>query len=450
MIWPRTTTRDRDGELVIGGCRLSDLAAEYGTPLYVYDEATIRAQCAAYRDALDRHYPGLTRVVYAAKAYLSVGLARLLAEEGLWMDVVSAGELQLALAAGFPPGWIVLHGNNKSEEELHLAAAAGVGVVVIDNHHELDPLEQLAETGVERLSVMVRLNPGVDAHTHSYRKTGHVDSKFGLSMTDGAAERAVERVLAARALRLVGYHAHIGSQLFDVEPYVVTVERMVDFARSMRDRFGYVPEVISPGGGLAIPYVPDEPEPKIDTFVQAVAGAVQRSCRVAGLPLPVLALEPGRSIVGPAGVAVYRVGAIKDIPGIRRYVNVDGGMADNIRPALYGARYTATLANRDGSERRIVTIAGKFCESGDVLVFDAELPDPRPGDLIAVAAAGAYCLSMASNYNLAMRPAVVLVRDGHARLLQRRERIDDLLRREIGLKEDGRSGAGVVELPIQA
>ncbi len=446
MLWPKTATRDAAGQLVIGGVPVPQLVAEYGTPLYIYDEATIRAQCVAYREALARHYPGPSRVVYAGKAYLCVGLLRLLAEEGLWLDVVSGGELQLALAAGFPPGRIVFHGNNKSEDELQLALEAGIGAVVIDNHYELDLLERLLAGSGRHLAVLVRVNPGVEAHTHAHRKTGQVDSKFGLLIETGDALRAVRRILGIPGLRLRGYHAHIGSQVFELEPYVLTVERLFAFAREVAARHGVVPEELSPGGGLAIPYVPEDPEPDIDAFVRTVAGAVQRAAEGAGFPLPVLGLEPGRSIVGPAGVAVYRVGAIKEIPGVRRYVSVDGGMADNIRPALYGARYTAALANRDGPADSVVTIAGKYCESGDVLVYDATLPEPRPGDLVAITAAGAYCLAMASNYNLALRPAVVLVREGQARLLQRRERIEDVLRREVGAGESSESLAAV-ELP---
>ena len=446
MLWPKTATRDAAGQLVIGGIPVPQLVAEYGTPLYIYDEATIRAQCAAYREALARHYPGPARVVYAGKAYLSVGLLRLLAEEGLWLDVVSGGELQLALTAGFPPSRIVFHGNNKTEDELQLALEAGIGAVVIDNHYELDLLERLLTSSERRLAVLVRVNPGVEAHTHAHRKTGQVDSKFGLLIETGDALRAVRRILGIPGLRLRGYHAHIGSQVFEFEPYVLAVERLFAFAREVATRYGVVPEELSPGGGLAIPYVPDDPVPDIDAFVQTVAGAVQWAAEGAGFPLPVLGLEPGRSIVGPAGVAVYRVGAIKEIPGVRRYVSVDGGMADNIRPALYGARYTAALANRDGQADSIVTIAGKYCESGDVLVYDATLPEPRPGDLVAIAAAGAYCLAMASNYNLALRPAVVLVREGQARLLQRRERMEDVLQREVGAGESSGSLAAV-ELP---
>ncbi|MCM8747841.1 diaminopimelate decarboxylase [Thermomicrobiaceae bacterium CFH 74404] len=446
MPWPKTTTRDATGQLVIGGIPVPQLVAEFGTPLYIYDEATIRAQCGAYREALARHYPGPWRLVYAGKAYLSVGLLQLLAEEGMWLDVVSGGELQLALAAGFPPGRIILHGNNKSEDELRLALQARIGAVVVDNHYELDLLERLHRDTEQQLSVLVRVNPGVDAHTHAYRKTGHLDSKFGLLIETGDASRAVQRILGMPGLRLRGYHAHIGSQVFEVEPYALAVERLFDFAREMAAQFGVVPEEISPGGGLAIQYLPEDPVPDIDLFVRTVADTVQRAAREAGFPLPLLGLEPGRSIIGPAGIAVYRVGAIKEIPGVRRYVSVDGGMADNIRPALYQARYTAALANRDGPAVTRVTIVGKYCESGDVLVNDATLPEPRPGDLVAIAAAGAYCLAMASNYNLALRPAVILVREGQALLLQRRERIEDVLRREFGLHSSAATVAPV-ELP---
>ncbi len=432
MLWPVTTRRDEAGRLVVGGLALADLADEFGTPLYVYDEATLRERCAAYRAAFAARYPR-PRVVYAGKAYLSAALLAIVAEEGLDLDVVSGGELAFAARAGFPLERVVFHGNNKTEEEIRLALRLGAREFVVDNHHELDLLERLVPESGREVDVMVRINPGIDVHTHEYRKTGVVDSKFGLLIEPGDAERAVARVLAAPGLRFRGYHAHVGSQIFELEPFVATVDVLFAFAAAMRDRHGAVPREVSPGGGLGIPYLAGDPDPSIEAYAADVAEAVLAAAARYGFEPPTLTVEPGRSIVGPAGVAVYRVGAIKDIPGVRRYVCVDGGMADNIRPALYGARYEAALANRPGAgAAEVVTVAGKYCESGDVLIRDVPLPRLEPGDLLALPAAGAYCLAMASNYNLAPRPVVLLVRDGQVRVMQRRETYEDLFARETG------------------
>lgn len=432
MLWPVTTARNDTGQLAIGGASLPALADEFGTPLYVYDLETIRRQCEGYRAAFSALYPA-TRVVYAGKAYLATWLLELIAEAGLGLDVVSGGEIFLASRAGFPMERVVFHGNNKTEDELRLALSLGVGEVVVDNHHELDLLERLVpELGVG-VDVLVRVNPGIDAHTHDYRKTGLVDSKFGLLIGPGDAARAVGRILEIPGLRLQGYHAHVGSQIFETEPFAAAVDVLFDFAAEMHTRFGVSPRQISPGGGFGIQYEQEDPDPRLEAYARAVTGAARRGAQRHGFEAPLLTVEPGRSIVGPAGVALYRVGAVKEIPGVRRYVCVDGGMADNIRPALYGARYEAALANRGSGNRAAVTIAGKYCESGDVLIRDTVMLEPVSGDLIAVPAAGAYCLAMSSNYNLALRPAVVVVDRGEARLVQRRERFEDLLAREFVL-----------------
>jgi diaminopimelate decarboxylase len=434
MLWPLTTSATAAGTLTIGGVELVALAREYGTPLYIYDEATIRDRCRRYRAAFAAGYPATT-VVYAAKAYLSPALLALLREEDLWLDVVSGGELGLALRCGFPSERIIFHGNNKSLDELRLAVAHGLGRIVVDNLLELERLSTLGAALGRPVPILLRLNPGVEAHTHEYRQTGVIDSKFGLPTLDDQAERAVTLALAAPALDLRGYHAHVGSQIFELAPYRETIAALLRFAARMRDRHGFVPMELSPGGGLAIPYTEAEEhdEAALNDLARTIGDTVRQEARAHALPEPRLTVEPGRSIVGPAGVALYTVGAIKDIPGVRRYVSVDGGMADNIRPALYGAVYTAAIANRDarGEPLARVAIAGKYCESGDVLIRDIALPPLAPGDLLAVPAAGAYCLAMASNYNLATRPAVVFVRDGHARLTRRRETLDDLLRAEV-------------------
>lgn len=431
MIWPHSSCRDESGTLAIGGVSLAELASIYGTPLYVYDEETIRSQCRLYMESLAKSHPR-SRVVYAGKAWLSAALLKIIADEGLSLDVVSAGELYVALHSGFPAERISLHGNNKGPDELKMAIEAGIGQIVVDNFYEIECLADLTCDRAVPFPVLLRVNPGIDVHTHDYRKTGIVDSKFGLGIETGDAERAVERILDAPGLVLKGYHAHVGSQIFEVDPFVDTVHALFSFAAKMRERHGIVPDEISPGGGFGVRYEESDPVIPIESYVEAIGAAAREAAAEIGIPDPEFTIEPGRSIVGNAGVAVYTIGATKDIPGVRTYVSVDGGMADNIRPALYGAVYSAELVT-DGSEgaRRPVTIAGKFCESGDVLIDRVDLPEMQPGDLLAIPVAGAYSLAMASNYNMALRPAVVFVADGQHRLVQRRETFEDLVAREV-------------------
>ena len=434
-LFPHTAQVAPDGHLYLGGLDTVALAAEFGTPLYVYDEATLRTNCRTYRDALAAHYPAPAEAAYAAKAFLCTAMAQLAAEEELGLDVVSGGELHVALRAGFPAARIHLHGNNKSPAELAFALDTRVGRIVVDNLYELETLAQLAAERDVVAAIWLRLSPDVDAHTHAYRKTGLLDSKFGFSPATGDATRAVWQALSSPHLTLTGLHAHIGSQIFEDAPFVQTVEVLLDFATEMQS-CGFELRELSPGGGLGVRYVESDAATPIERYVQAVSGAVVKGCRARGLPLPRLVLEPGRSIVGPAGVALYTVGARKEIPGVRTYVSVDGGMADNPRPALYGARYTAIVANKaDLPPSETVTVAGKFCESGDVLIRDLPLPGTGPGDLLAVPVSGAYNLAMSSNYNQAPRPAAVLVCDGQARLILRRETYDDLTRRDQPLWE---------------
>ncbi len=433
-LFPLDTRLDEKGELWLGRCSASSLAQEFGTPLYVFDEATLRARCREYRQALAQHYPGSAQVAYASKAYLNLALAQLFAQEDLSLDVVSGGELYVARQAGFPAERIHFHGNNKAPAELALALDESVGRIVVDNFHELDVLEQLAAERRVRVPVWLRLSPSIDVHTHSYRKTGLLDSKFGFPLETDAAERALARAVASPHLELVGLHAHIGSQIFDLEPFTTTVALLLDFAAAMRARHGFTLRELSPGGGWGAPHHEAAPPAPAARYVQAVSQAVIESCRRHGLALPTLVIEPGRSVIAPAGVALYRVGARKEIPGVRTYVSVDGGMADNIRPALYGARYTALVANRANlPPEETVTIAGRFCESGDVLIRDIALPRLAAGDLLALPMVGAYCLPLASNYNLVLRPAVVLVRGGQANLIQRRETFHDLMARDLPL-----------------
>ncbi len=431
MLWPTTATRDARGALQIADVSLDALADEFGTPLYVYDTATIREQCRRYTHAFDGSWPR-PRVVYAGKAGMSRAILEIVAAEGLWLDVVSGGELAYALACGFPAARIHFHGNNKTPDELRLALDSGIDTIVIDNFHEIELLAEMTRDRAEPQAVLVRVNPGIDVHTHDYRKTGIPDSKFGLGIQNGQAEDAVRQILAVPGLRLNGFHAHVGSQIFEIDPFVDTVETLFGFAAQMRAAHGVEIDEISPGGGLGIPYEEADPDARVEEYVAAIAACARECAAQFGMAPPVLTIEPGRTVVGQAGVAVYTVGARKEIPGVRTYVSIDGGMADNIRPALYGAAYTAELVGRpsDG-DLAAVTIAGKYCESGDILIERVELPPLVPGDRLAVPAAGAYCLAMASNYNQALRPAVVFVEDGRARLTQRRETVDDLLRRDM-------------------
>ncbi|CAN5712190.1 diaminopimelate decarboxylase [soil metagenome] len=438
MLWPATAERQPNGELSIGGLPVSKIVAVTGTPVYIYDEQTIRDQCRAYIEGLSGHWPSAV-VTYAAKAWISRALVEILIDEGVNIDVVSGGELYVALESGMPAERITFHGNSKSRDELEMAVDAGVGAIVVDNFDEIDRLYEISTTVDQPVPVMLRINPGIDAHTHDYRKTGIVDSKFGLGVESGDAGRAVARLLDNDQLDLLGYHAHIGSQIFESDTFIASVRAVVDFAVAMRDRFGVSPRKLSPGGGFGIAHTASERAPGAVEYAAAVGEAFASAVAGAGFdPEPTLVIEPGRSIVGNAGVAVYRVDARKVIPGVRTYVSVDGGMADNIRPALYGAVYSAELVapgNVEGPTAS-VTLAGKFCESGDILIHDVELPDVQPGDLVAIPAAGAYCLAMASNYNMALRPPVVMVADGRARLVQQRETYRDLMRRDLTGNQD--------------
>ena len=425
---PDTADVSPEGHLRLDGCDLVELAAEFGTPLYLYDEATIRKRARAYRDGLRAAYPGASLVCYAAKAYCAPWLLRLVAQEGLGLDVVSGGELQAARASRFPAERTYFHGNNKGEDEIALALEMGVGRLVVDNFEEIERVSRLAVERQRDQMVLLRVAPGVEAHTHVHIKTGVLDTKFGLSIQTGAAAEAVDLIGRSPGLTLVGLHAHIGSQVFELEPYRETIERVFDFAASV----GLELRELSPGGGFGVRYTPADASLPAADVTRAIADTVCAVAHQTGARLPMLTIEPGRSIVGTAGVAVYRVGSIKSISGVRTYVAVDGGMADNIRPTAYGALYTPLLANRAlDAANASVAIAGKYCESGDVLVKDARLPMPRVGDLVAVPSSGAYHLSMASNYNLSLRPAVVVISDGRPRLVRRRETYDDLLRPEL-------------------
>lgn len=423
-----TMTINAAGHLVIGGCDTVELAREFGTPLLVIDEACLRERCRAFKEA----FAG-GEVLYAGKALLLQAICRIVAEEGLGLDVVSGGELYTALAAGFPPERLYFHGNNKTEEELEQALAAGVGRIVVDNFRELKLLSGLARNNNGyRVPVLLRLTPGIEAHTHEYIKTGQIDSKFGFTLANGQAEEAVALATSLPALELVGLHCHIGSQIFSVEPYAEAAAIMMDFAAKVYRQSGVAIRELDLGGGFGIYYADgDDPLPPAN-YARVIQEVVADKAATLGIPLPRILVEPGRAIVGPAGTTLYTVGSIKDIPGVRKYVAVDGGMADNIRPALYQARYEALLANKaDRPPVEKVSITGKCCESGDMLIWDIMLPEVVPGDILAVSCTGAYCYPMASNYNRLPRPAVVLVCNGDAELISRRETYADLLRLEV-------------------
>jgi diaminopimelate decarboxylase len=426
LLYPVTYRVNAAGHMEVGGCDLVDLAREHGTPLYVYDEATVRQRASEYVAAM-----GLGgQVLYSAKAFASPQFLRVVADEGLGLDVVSTGELDLALRSGFPQDRIHFLGNNKSAEDLGAAYQAGA-VIVIDGAHELDLLQAIVPEG-KRTPVMLRISPGVKPDTHDYISTGQLDSKFGFSIESGAARKAVEQALGHPRLEVVGLHSHIGSQIFALGAYEKAMAIMLDLLVELRDELKFEPRELGAGGGLGIAYTHDDYPPTPRHFVETVRHALESGCASRGLKVPELVVEPGRSIAGPAGVALYTVGSIKDIPGVRRYVAVDGGMGDNIRPKLYGARYEAVLASApDRAPDGTVTIAGKYCESTDILISDIEMPALKPGDILCVPAAGAYCLAMASNYNGMPRPEVLMVSDGRARVMRRRETLDDLVATEV-------------------
>jgi diaminopimelate decarboxylase len=438
-LWPISAAR-AGGELTLGGIGVSELAAAHGTPGIFLDELDLRERARAYARAdVDAYYAG--------KAFLCTAIARWIEEEGLGLDVCTGGELAVALAARFPAERISLHGNNKSLDELSRAVQAGVGHVILDSFDEIDRLVQVASAAGIRQRVLVRVTVGVEAHTHEFIATAHEDQKFGFSLKDGSAAKAVAAVLGADCLDLVGLHSHIGSQIFDTAGFEVAAHRVVELAASIRDAHGVEVAELNLGGGLGIAYVADDdPEAPTETIARLLA-IVERECASYALNTPRVSLEPGRAIVGPSGVTLYEVGTVKQVTldggHVRSYVSVDGGMSDNIRTALYDAAYTCVLASRESAAPPALTrVVGKHCESGDIVVRDCWLPaDIRPGDLLAVAATGAYCRSMASNYNHVPRPPVVAVRDGVATVIVRRETEDDLLRLDPGARP-GRQAEG--------
>ena len=426
-LFPMGSKIAKNGNLTIGGCDVTELAAEYDTPLYIYDEETIRTMAKTFVKEFGRRYSN-TVVAYASKAFLTKAMARIANEEGLSLDVVSGGEIAAAIASGFPAAKMDFHGNNKTPKELIYAVESGVGTIVVDGFHELNLLNDLArDKGVEQ-GIMLRLSPSVDAHTHGHTTTGILDVKFGFSIESGESTIAIRQALGSSNLDLKGIHFHLGSPIFELEPYSQAIDTVLDYLAQFKSE-GLNLREFSPGGGFAIGYKRNQPPPPIGAYAEVITSMLTKKCNQLGFNLPKLIIEPGRSIVGRAGVAVYTVGVIKDIPTVRTYVSLDGGMGDNIRPALYGSEYEAAVANKMNvdTDHEVVTLAGKYCESGDILIKDISLPTLESGDIIAIPSAGAYCLAMSSNYNMNPRPAVVMVKDGTSKIIRRRETYQDLI-----------------------
>lgn len=438
QLWPASATRNSEGEITIAGLGVAQIAKEYGTPVFIFDEADVRKRARDYVAAFTVD-DIKTTVHYAAKAFITTKIAQWVHQEGLGIDVASAGELEVALRAGVDPSHIIMHGNNKSVRELERAVEVGVGQIIIDSLIEIERLNAIAARAGMVQQVLLRLTVGVEAHTHEAISTAHEDQKFGLSVASGMAMAAVENVLACDALSLAGLHSHIGSQIFDATGFELATHRVVDFAAQVRDLHGISVSELNVGGGMGIAYVDSDDPLDVATMANSILNIVRTECARVKLPVPHISVEPGRAIIGNPGITVYEVGTVKpvelDSGIVRHYVSVDGGMSDNIRTALYDAQYCVTLANRLPSETQVISrVVGKHCETGDIVVRDTQLSaDIKPGDLLAVAATGAYCRSMSSNYNHIPRPAVVSVSSGVSQVLLRRESIEDVLAMDPGI-----------------
>jgi diaminopimelate decarboxylase len=430
-LFPLTKDIDSHGHLNIGGCDCVELTKKFGTPLYIFDEVTLRSMCQEFKTEFTQRYSN-TLVIYASKAFLNRALAIIFKEEGLGLDVVSGGELSVAQSVDFPCEKVYFHGNNKTADELKLALDWGIGRIVVDNFDELALLNSLAHKSGAKQSILLRLNPGVDPHTHRHTTTGILDSKFGFPLAAGQAETAVAKSMAAHNLDLVGLHFHLGSPIPDTSSYQIAIGLILNFTKEMKAKYDFQLEELSPGGGFAVKYTVDSKTPGIPDYAEAITTKVISLVDELGLTHPKLIIEPGRAIVAQAGVALYTIGSIKEIPGVRKYVCVDGGMGDNIRPALYEARYEVLSANKVSDEKPTnVTIAGKYCESSDILARDVSIASVSIGDVVAIPISGAYSIPMSSNYNMMPRPAIVMVKDGKARLIRKRENYNDLTRLDL-------------------
>ena len=426
------TSRVNDqGRLEIGGCDTTALAAQFGTPLFVVDEAQVRSKAKQFMEAFQAS--GLKfQVAYASKAFCVMAMCRIVEDEGMSLDIVSDGELHTALQAGFPPERIHFHGNNKSPQEIEMAIDAGIGCFVVDNFVELHMLNAIAGEKGKQVSILLRVTPGVEAHTHEFISTGQTDSKFGFDMGNGAAYKGFQVAKDLTNLHILGIHSHIGSQIFEVDGFRLAMEKVIYFATKVRNELGVTFQVVNLGGGFGIRYVEGDTPRPIAKYVEAITDGIKTFFTEHQYPIPEIWIEPGRSIIGDAGTTLYTIGTYKDIPGVRKYISIDGGMTDNPRYALYGSKYEAMLANRaNESTEEIVTVAGKCCESGDIIIKDVALPNVTSGDLLAVSCTGAYNYAMASNYNRLRRPAVVFVQDGQADIAVKRETLDDIVCQDV-------------------
>lgn len=421
-----------DGHLMIGGCDTVALAEKYGTPLYVMDEGRVRENCRLYRSAVDSYYDGNGLVLYASKALSCKEMCRIAMQEGLGLDVVSGGELYTALSVNFPTDKICFHGNNKTPDELKMAVENNVGRIVVDNRYELQLLNKIAGQAGKTAAIQFRIKPGVDAHTHEFIRTGQIDSKFGVALENGEAAELIEYALSLPNVNLTGLHCHIGSQIFDFAPFLEAATVMMGFIAELREKYGCEIKELNLGGGYGIRYTPDNHPVEYNEYLKNIALAIRDIAAQKGIPLPFILMEPGRSIVGEAGITLYRIGGVKDIKNVRKYISVDGGMTDNPRYIMYQAEYDALIANRANAPREeTVTIAGKCCESGDLLAKDILMPKCEAGDILAVLSTGAYNYSMASNYNRIPRPPIVMVKEGRDRLVVKRESYDDLINNDL-------------------
>lgn len=418
--------------LEIGGCDCVDLVNKYGTPLYVMDEGLIRKNCRIYKNAMDRHYNSDGLVLYASKAFCTMAMCKIVEQEGLGLDVVSGGELFTALNAGFPMDKVYFHGNNKTVQEIELAIKNNIRRIVVDNKEELERVNQIAAQNGKNAKISFRIKPGIDAHTHDFIQTGQIDSKFGVALENGEALEIVSIASKLSNVQVLGVHCHIGSQIFDLAPFELAAKILLTFIAEVKEKLGLEIEELNLGGGYGIKYIPEHDPIEYDHYIESVSKVVKNICEDKRIKLPFIVMEPGRSIVASSGITLYTVGAVKDIKNVRKYVSVDGGMADNPRYALYESPYDAVLANNPNAKKvEKVTIAGRCCESGDIIIKDIDMPDIKAGDIIAVLATGAYNYSMSSNYNRIPRPPVILVKDGISREIIRREDYNDIIRNDI-------------------
>lgn len=432
MLVSKNLAVNEQGHLTVGGMDTVELAKEYGTPLYIMDEGLIREHCRSFRESMDKYYGGQGLVCYASKAFCCKAMCRIMLEEGLGLDVVSEGELYTALSVGFPAEKLCFHGNNKTDHELSYALENGVGRIIVDNIYELERLDRLAEKTGRTANIMYRIKPGIDAHTHNFIMTGQIDSKFGFALETGEAYEAVKKAIECSHINLVGLHCHIGSQIFDIDPFVKAAEVMLTFIAKIKDELGFEVKELNLGGGFGIRYTEEDAPVGYDKYMEKVSEKVKEVCTEKNVKLPFILIEPGRSIAAPAGITLYTVGGRKEIPNIRTYVSVDGGMGDNPRYALYQSKYDVEVANKANLPKtETVTVAGKCCETGDLIGEGMPIQPVEPGDILAVLATGAYNYSMSSNYNRIPKPPVVMIRDGKSRVVVKRETFEDIVRNDI-------------------